>query len=40
MDYLPISQMTGMQWLGAGILLALTAVLTAGLFAWGRRRLV
>ncbi|MBC7270785.1 MAG: ABC transporter permease [Streptomyces sp.] len=39
-DYLPISQMTGMQWLGAGILLALTAVLTAGLFAWGRRRLV
>ncbi|WP_171109784.1 MULTISPECIES: ABC transporter [unclassified Streptomyces] len=39
-DYLPISQMTGMQWLGAAILLALTAALTAFLFLWGRKRLV
>ncbi|MHA5049691.1 ABC transporter [Streptomyces sp. SD15] len=39
-DYLPISQMTGMQWLGAAILLALTAAVTASLFFWGRKRLV
>ncbi|MGW4759846.1 ABC transporter [Streptomyces chartreusis] len=39
-DYLPISQMTGMQWLGASILLALTAAVAVFLFAWGRKRLV
>ncbi|MDT0467797.1 ABC-2 transporter permease [Streptomyces gibsoniae] len=39
-DYLPISQMSSMQWLGAGILLALTAALVAFVFVWGRRRLV
>ncbi|MFJ8546855.1 ABC transporter [Streptomyces sp. NPDC093586] len=39
-EYLPISQMGGMQWLGAGIVLALTAGLTVFLFVWGRKRLV
>ncbi|GGS86360.1 ABC transporter permease subunit [Streptomyces chromofuscus] len=39
-DYLPISQMAGMQWLGAAILLALTAAVTAFLFLWARKRLV
>ncbi|MFC9912980.1 ABC transporter [Streptomyces sp. NPDC127197] len=38
-DYLPISQMSGMQWRGASILLALTAVVTVFLFLWGRKRL-
>ncbi|MBV7698260.1 ABC transporter permease subunit [Streptomyces sp. TRM70350] len=39
-DYLPISQMPGMQWLGAAILLALTAAVAVFLFLWGRKRLV
>ncbi|MFI9611261.1 ABC transporter [Streptomyces sp. NPDC052023] len=39
-DYLPISQMAGMQWLGAAILFALTAAVAAFLFLWGRKRLV
>ncbi|WP_409470813.1 ABC transporter [Streptomyces sp. HC307] len=39
-DYLPISQMNGMQWFGAPILLALTAAVTAFLFLWSRKRLV
>ncbi|GGO95715.1 ABC transporter permease subunit [Wenjunlia tyrosinilytica] len=39
-DYLPLSQMSSMQWLGAGILLALTAGVTAFIFVWGRKRLV
>ncbi|WP_327696031.1 ABC transporter [Streptomyces sp. NBC_00459] len=39
-DYLPISQMNGMQWLGASILFALTAGVVAFLFFWGRKRLV
>jgi ABC-type transport system involved in multi-copper enzyme maturation permease subunit len=39
-DYLPVSQMSAMQWLGAGILLALTAALTVFVFLWGRKRLV
>ncbi|MFI1355224.1 ABC transporter [Streptomyces sp. NPDC020898] len=39
-DYLPMSQMNGMQWLGASILFALTAVVVAFLFFWGRKRLV
>ncbi|MFS8201432.1 ABC transporter permease subunit [Streptomyces sp. CWNU-52B] len=38
-DYLPISQMNGMQWFGASILLALTAAVTVFLFFWGRKRL-
>jgi ABC-type transport system involved in multi-copper enzyme maturation permease subunit len=39
-DYLPISQMNGMQWFGSSILLALTAAVTVFLFFWGRKRLV
>lgn len=38
-DYLPISQMNGLQWFGASILLALTAAVTVFLFFWGRKRL-
>ncbi|MFB7499878.1 ABC transporter permease [Streptomyces sp. NPDC056161] len=37
-DYLPISQMPTMQWLGAGILLALSAALTVFVFLWGRKQ--
>ncbi|MFF6803996.1 ABC transporter permease subunit [Streptomyces sp. NPDC012616] len=40
MDYLPVSQMSGMQWLGASILFALTVGIVAFLFIWGRKRLV
>ncbi|MFE5894804.1 ABC transporter [Streptomyces sp. NPDC056462] len=39
-EYLPKSQMAGMQWLGSSILLALTAAVTVFLFTWGRKRLV
>ncbi|MFE7440907.1 ABC transporter permease subunit [Streptomyces chartreusis] len=39
-DYLPISQMSSMQWLGASVLLALTAGITAFIVLWGRKRLV
>ena len=39
-EYLPMSQMNGMQWFGASILFALTAVVVAFLFFWGRKRLV
>jgi hypothetical protein len=39
-DYIPISQMGGMQWFGASILFALTAGVVAFLFIWGRKRLV
>ena len=39
-DYIPISQMSSMQWLGASILFALTAGIVAFLFVWGRKRLV
>ncbi|MDT0571565.1 ABC transporter permease subunit [Streptomyces sp. DSM 3412] len=39
-DYLPISQMSSMQWLGASILLALTAGIAAFVILWGRKRLV
>ncbi|MFI8180461.1 ABC transporter, partial [Actinacidiphila glaucinigra] len=39
-DYLPISQMSGMQWLGASILFALAAAVTAFVFLWGRKRVV
>ncbi|WP_404816189.1 ABC transporter permease subunit [Streptomyces thermolineatus] len=36
-DYLPVSQMHGMQWLGAAVLLALTAAVTAFVFRRVRR---
>jgi hypothetical protein len=39
-DYIPISQMSSMQWFGASILFALTAGVVAFLFSWGRKRLV
>jgi ABC-type transport system involved in multi-copper enzyme maturation permease subunit len=39
-DYIPISQMSSMQWLGASILFALTAGIVVFLFVWGRKRLV
>ncbi|MDX3612816.1 ABC transporter permease [Streptomyces europaeiscabiei] len=39
-DYIPISQMSAMQWLGASILLALTAGIAAFVILWGRKRLV
>ncbi|MFI2434545.1 ABC transporter [Streptomyces sp. NPDC018693] len=39
-DYIPISQMSGMQWFGSSILFALTAGVVAFLFLWGRKRLV
>ncbi|MGW3645936.1 ABC transporter [Streptomyces sp. NPDC000878] len=39
-DYLPMSQMNGMQWFGASILFALTAGVAVFLFVWGRKRLV
>ncbi|GAB2947255.1 hypothetical protein GCM10023080_002360 [Streptomyces pseudoechinosporeus] len=39
-DYLPISQMTSMQWLGSAILFALLAAVTVFIFLWGRKRLV
>jgi uncharacterized Tic20 family protein len=37
-DYIPISQMSSMQWFGASILFALTAGIVAFLFIWGRKR--
>ncbi|MEU4680281.1 ABC transporter permease [Micromonospora sp. NPDC023737] len=40
MDYLPYSQMQGMQWLGSAILLVLTAAIIVFVFLWGRKRLV
>jgi actin-related protein len=39
-DYIPMSQFSGMQWLGASILLALTAGIAAFIILWGRKRLV
>lgn len=39
-DYLPMSQMNGMQWFGSSVLFALTAGVVAFLFLWGRKRLV
>ncbi|MFC9132032.1 ABC transporter [Streptomyces sp. NPDC057099] len=39
-DYLPISQMSSMQWFGASILLVLTAGIAAFILLWGRKRLV
>ncbi|WP_329042374.1 ABC transporter permease subunit [Streptomyces sp. NBC_01422] len=40
LDYLPLSQMQTMQWLGAGIMLALAAAGTAFVIVWGRKRLL
>ncbi|MDL5203502.1 ABC transporter permease subunit [Streptomyces sp. ALI-76-A] len=40
LDYIPISQMPSMQWLGTSILLALTAGIAAFVILWGRKRLV
>ncbi|MEU0071404.1 ABC transporter permease subunit [Streptomyces sp. NPDC006332] len=39
-DYIPMSEMSGMQWLGASILLALTVGIAAFIIVWGRKRLV
>ncbi len=39
-DYIPMSQFSGMQWLGASILLALTAGIAAFIIFWGRKRVV
>ncbi|WP_216586144.1 ABC transporter permease [Streptomyces brasiliscabiei] len=39
-EYLPMSQMSGMQWFGASVLFVLTAAVTVFLFTWGRKRLV
>ncbi len=39
-DYIPISQMSSMQWFGASILFALTAGIVAFLIIWGHKRLV
>ncbi|MFB4424757.1 ABC transporter permease [Streptomyces sp. QL37] len=40
MDYLPVTQMQTMQWLGAGLMLALTAVVAAFVILRGRKRLL
>ncbi|MEU5716515.1 ABC transporter permease subunit [Streptomyces sp. NPDC020403] len=40
LDYLPVSQMQTMQWLGAGIMLALTAAVAAFVIARGHKRLL
>jgi hypothetical protein len=39
-EYIPMSQMFSMQWLGASILLALTAAIVASIILRGRKRLV
>uniref|UniRef100_A0AAU3GPP9 ABC transporter permease n=1 Tax=Streptomyces sp. NBC_01401 TaxID=2903854 RepID=A0AAU3GPP9_9ACTN len=39
-DYLPVSQMHTMQWLGAGAMLAVTAGIVAFIVLWGRKRLL
>ncbi|MEV5783727.1 ABC transporter [Streptomyces sp. NPDC052287] len=39
-DYLPISQMSGMQWFGASILFIMTAAITVFIFIRGRKRIV
>ncbi|GAA2610710.1 hypothetical protein GCM10010304_73100 [Streptomyces roseoviolaceus] len=39
-DYLPISQMHTMQWLGAGIMLAVAAAIVTFIIVWGRKRLL
>ncbi|MEU1214254.1 ABC transporter permease subunit [Streptomyces sp. NPDC005790] len=39
-DYLPVSQMHSMQWLGAGLMFAVTAVVVAFVVLRGRKRLL
>ncbi|MFF6878135.1 ABC transporter permease [Streptomyces sp. NPDC012474] len=39
-DYLPISQMHTMQWLGAGIMLGVAAAVVTFIIVWGRKRLL
>jgi ABC-type transport system involved in multi-copper enzyme maturation permease subunit len=39
-EYIPVSQMSSMQWLGASILLALTAAVAAFIVLRGRKRVV
>ncbi|MFC3573295.1 ABC transporter [Streptomyces yaanensis] len=39
-DYLPSTQMSGMQWFGASILFALTAAVAVFVFLLGRKRIV
>ena len=40
LDYLDVSQMQTMQWLGAGIMLAVAAAVAAFVIVWGRKRLL
>ncbi|MFC8231027.1 ABC transporter permease subunit [Streptomyces sp. NPDC057287] len=40
LDYLPVSQMQSMQWLGAGIMLAIAAAVATFVILWGRKRLL
>ncbi|MFJ8856996.1 ABC transporter permease subunit [Streptomyces sp. NPDC102451] len=40
LDYLDVSQMQTMQWLGAGAMFALTAAVAAFVIVWGRKRLL
>ncbi|MEU1482712.1 ABC transporter permease subunit [Streptomyces sp. NPDC005752] len=40
LDYLDVSQMQTMQWLGAGIMLALSAAVVTFVIVWGRKRLL
>ncbi|MEU9058907.1 ABC transporter permease subunit [Streptomyces sp. NPDC048430] len=40
MDYIPVSQMQTMQWLGAGIMLAVAAAVATFVILWGRKRLL
>ncbi|MFE3825751.1 ABC transporter permease [Streptomyces sp. NPDC059092] len=40
LDYLPVDQMQTMQWLGAGIMLAITAAVVTFIITWGRKRLL
>ncbi|MEE1800454.1 MULTISPECIES: ABC transporter permease subunit [unclassified Streptomyces] len=39
-DYLPVTQMQTMQWLGAGLMLTITAAVVAFILTWGRKRLL
>lgn len=39
-DYLPVSQMSAIQWMGAAVLLALTAALAAFILIRGRKHLL
>ncbi|WP_447039659.1 ABC transporter permease subunit [Streptomyces sp. DSM 118878] len=39
-DYLPVSQMQTMQWMGAAIMLTATAAIVTFILTWGRKRLL